>query len=149
MVAVIIFAIGVVMMVDNAKLGAGWASDGPESGYFPLRIGAILCGASLVVAFRVLLDRQHRQDVFVTWVRLRPVLAVLLPTALYVLAIQFLGIYVASAIFIGAFMRLMDKSSWIKTLAVSAGTSVMLFWLFEIQFKVPLLKGPLESWLGY
>jgi putative tricarboxylic transport membrane protein len=25
----------------------------------------------------------------------------------------------------------------------------VLFWLFEIQFLVPLPKGPVESWLGY
>ena len=41
--AIGIFAIGVVMMVDNYRIGAGWAPDGPESGYFPFRIGAILC----------------------------------------------------------------------------------------------------------
>jgi hypothetical protein len=147
--AAIIIAIGVVMMVDNYRIGAGWASDGPESGYFPLRIGAILCLASLVVMFKGLFGKQRRQDVFVTWARFRPVLAVLLPTSLYVLAIQFLGIYVASTIFIGAFMRVMDKSSWPKTLLVSVGVNAMLFWMFEVQFKVPLPKGPLEAWLGY
>jgi hypothetical protein len=137
------------MMVDNYKLGAGWASDGPESGYFPFRIGAILCLASLVVMFKGLFGKQRRQDVFVTWARFRLVLAVLVPTSLYVLAIQFLGIYVASTIFIAAFMRIMDKSSWLKTLLVSVGVNAMLFWMFEIQFKVPLPKGPLEAWLGY
>ena len=34
---------------------------------------------------------------------------VLVPTAVYVLAIQFVGIYVASTLFIAAFMRVMDK----------------------------------------
>ena len=77
------------------------------------------------------------------------VLLVLLPTAAYVLAIQFLGIYVASTFFIGAFMRAMDKSSWVKTLLVSLGVNLLLFWMFEIQFKVPLPKGPLEALFGY
>jgi putative tricarboxylic transport membrane protein len=26
---------------------------------------------------------------------------------------------------------------------------VVVFWLFEIQFKVPLAKGPIEALLGY
>jgi hypothetical protein len=77
------------------------------------------------------------------------VLLVLLPTLLFVLAIEFIGIYVASALFIGAFMRVMDKYSWVKTLAISIGTSLVLFWLFEIQFLVPLPKGPLEALFGY
>ena len=148
-VAIVITAIGVVMMVDNHKIGAGWAADGPESGYFPFRIGAILCIAALVVLIRSLLGRQRRFDVFVSRQRLRLVLAVLLPTAVYVLAIQFLGIYVASALFIAAFMRVMDKSGWVKTLLVSIGSNVLLFWMFEMQFKVPLPKGPLEAFFGY
>ena len=147
--AVVIFAVGVVMMVDNYKIGAGWAGDGPESGYFPFRIGAILCFASLVVAFRSLWGKQRKLDVFVSRERFKPVLLVLLPTAVYVLAIQFLGIYVASTLFIAAFMRVMDKSTWLKTLLVSLGVSLLLFWMFEIQFKVPLPKGPLEAWFGY
>ncbi len=147
--AAIIFVLGLVMIVDNYKIGAGWASDGPQSGYFPLRIGVILCVASLAVALRSLFGKQRNADVFVSWARLKLVLMVLLPTVAYVLAIQFLGIYVASTLFIGAFMRVMDKSRWLKTLLVSVGVSALLFWMFEVQFKVPLPKGPLEALFGY
>ena len=147
--AVAIFLVGVVMMVDNYKLGAGWAPDGPESGYFPFRIGAILCIASVVVLLRTLFGKAGKRELFVSWERFKLVLMVLVPTALFVLAIQFVGIYVASTLFIGAFMRVMDKYSWLKTLAVSVGVNLTLFWMFEIQFMVPLPKGPLEALFGY
>jgi hypothetical protein len=147
--AIVIFAIGVVMMIDNYKIGSGWASDGPEAGYFPFRIGAILCLASLVVLFKSVFGKHKNRTVFVSKERFKPVLLVLLPTIAYVLAIQFLGIYVASTLFIAAFMRVMDKSSWLKTLLVSIGVNVLLFWMFEIQFMVPLPKGPLEALFGY
>jgi putative tricarboxylic transport membrane protein len=147
--ALCIIAVGVVMMVDNYKIGAGWASDGPESGYFPFRIGLILCFASLVVLLRSLFGQHRDRGIFVSWQKLKPVLLVLLPTTLYVLAIKFLGIYVASAIFIAAFMRVMDRSSWWKILLVSCGVNTLLFWMFEIQFMVPLPKGPLEALFGY
>jgi hypothetical protein len=149
LVALAIFLIGVLMMVDNYKIGAGWASDGPESGYFPLRIGAILCIASLVVFLRSLFGKVRERKVFVSWVRFRLVLMVLLPTAVYVLAIQLTGIYVASAIFIAAFMRVMDKYSWLKAVLVGVGVSVTMFWMFEVQFMVPLPKGPIEALFGY
>jgi putative tricarboxylic transport membrane protein len=144
---VAIFLIGVVVMVDSWRIGAGWQADGPAGGYFPFRIGAILCVASAVVVYRCLFgaDRDHR--VFVTWDRLRLVLAVLVPTALYVGAIHFVGIYVASAVFIGAFMRVMDKRSWLSLVLVSVGVAGTLFWMFEKWFMVPLPKGPLESLL--
>ena len=147
--AVGIFLVGVVMMVDNYRLGAGWAPDGPESGYFPFRIGAILCIASVVVLLRAVFGKVRNRKIFVSWKKFKLVLLVLLPTALFVLAIQFLGLYVASALFIAAFMRVMDKYSWLKTLLISIAVNVTLFWMFEIQFMVPLPKGPLEALFGY
>lgn len=148
-VAIFTFAIGAVMMLDNYHLGAGWAKDGPESGYFPFRIGAIICLASIAVLVQVMLSRAARTATFVTYRQLRLVLLVLVPTLIYVAAIQWIGIYVASAVFIAGFMRVMDKYSWLKTLAVSVGLNALMFWLFEIQFLVPLPKGPLEALFGY
>jgi hypothetical protein len=46
-------------------------------------------------------------------------------------------------------MRVMGKFIWLKIILISVGISVTLFWMFEIQFMVPLPKGPLESLLGY
>lgn len=147
--AAVIFFVGVVMMVDNYTLGAGWSKDGPESGYFPFRIGAIVCVASIVVLLQTLFGKSRSTKTFVTWARLKLVLQVLLPTIAFVLAIQLVGIYVASALFIGAFMRVMDKSGWPKILLIGIGVTVTLFWMFEVQFMVPLPKGPLEALFGY
>jgi hypothetical protein len=147
--ALFFFAIGAVMIVDNYQIGAGWAKEGPQSGYFPLRVGAIICISAVILLVRTAFAKERREEVFVTMERLRPVLLVLAPTILYVLAIQFVGIYVASAVFIGAFMRVMGRYRWVKTLIVSVGFAVVLFWLFEVQFMVPLPKGPLETFLGY
>jgi hypothetical protein len=145
----VIFLIGVVMMIDNYKIGSGWAKDGPQAGYFPFRIGAIICVASVVVLARMIADKSGRDRMFVTWDRLKLVLVVLVPTAAYVLVIQLAGIYVASAVFIAGFMRIMGRYGWAKAVAVGIATSATLFWLFEIQFLVPLPKGPLEALFGY
>ena len=75
-------------------------------------------------------------------------LAVLVPGAIYVAAIGWIGIYVASAMFIAFFMRWLGKYAWWKVAAVSIGTVVAFFFIFEIWFKVPLPKGPLEALLG-
>ena len=147
--AIAFFVIGVVMIVDNYRIGAGWAPDGPEAGYFPLRIGVIICAAAAFVLYHVVVRRQDAGVAFVTFARLRHVMVVLVPTIVFVLAVKFVGIYVASAVFIGAFMRVMDRSSWLKTIAISVGTSAALFWMFEKQFLVPLPKGPLEAMFGY
>jgi putative tricarboxylic transport membrane protein len=147
--AVTLFLIGVVMMIDGYRVGMGWAFDGPMAGYFPFRTGAIICVSSLVIFFRTLFTTHHNFTIFVSWDRFKLVLYVLLPTVLYVLATQFVGIYVASAVFIGGFMRAMGNFSWLKIILISICISTALFWMFEIQFMVPLPKGPLESWLGH
>jgi hypothetical protein len=147
--AVVVFIVGVVMMVDNYRIGVTWASDGPEAGYFPYHVGLILCIASAAVIIKSLFGKHRNTEIFVGWERFRLVLMVLIPTALYVLVTQFVGIYVASAVFIGAFMRVLGKIGWLKTLLVSIGVTVLLFWMFEVQFMVPLPKGPLEAMFGY
>jgi putative tricarboxylic transport membrane protein len=148
-VAVVILLVGVVMMVDARRVGMDWASDGPKAGYFPFRTGAILSIASVVVFLRALFGKHRNHELFVSWDRFKMVLAVLIPTVLYVMATQFIGIYVASAVFIGGFMRAIGRFNWPKVILVSVVVSVVLFWMFEIQFLVPLPKGPLESLFGY
>jgi hypothetical protein len=76
------------------------------------------------------------------------VLSVLVPSAIYVALIGWIGIYVASILFIGFFMRWLGKYSWLTLAAVSVGNSVFFFVVFEVWFKIPLPKGPIENWLG-
>jgi len=149
-VAMVVFLVGVAVMVDTYRLGAAWSKGGPEPGYFPFRIGIIICVASAVTLVRVLMrGRGDVEAMFVRWGEARLVLAVLIPTLAYILGIQLLGIYVASALFIAGFMRIAGKYGTIKATLVGIAIGAVLFWLFEIQFLVPLPKGPLESWLGY
>ena len=60
-----------------------------------------------------------------------------------------LGIYVASTLFIAYFMLRLGGYSVVKTLPVALGVSLAFFLIFEIWFKVPLPKGPLETFLGF
>ena len=60
-----------------------------------------------------------------------------------------IGIYVASAVYIGAFMRLQGKYRWPATLGVAVGVPAAIFALFELWFLVPLPKGPIERLLGF
>jgi hypothetical protein len=45
-------------------------------------------------------------------------------------------------------MRWLGKYPWWKVVAVSVITVVVFYVIFEIWFKVPLPKGPVESLLG-
>jgi Na+/proline symporter len=77
------------------------------------------------------------------------VFAIFLPTLVYLAVMQFVGLYVSSAIFIAVFMRWQGKFSLVKSCLTGLIVSVVLFAMFEIWFNVPLLKGPLEAAFGY
>jgi hypothetical protein len=150
--AIAIFLLGALVIWDSWRLGAKWGSDGPEAGYFPFYIGLILCIASIVNFISAL--REKGGDAFVSVSSLKMILSVMIPTVIYVGLIggvgpvPALGIYVSSAIFIALFMKWLGKYKWPITIAVSIGVPVVFFLLFEIWFKVPLPKGPLEAAFG-
>ena len=54
----------------------------------------------------------------------------------------------SAVLYVGFFMRWLGKYAWWKVAAVAVGNSVFFFLVFEVWFKVPLPKGPLEAWLG-
>lgn len=150
--AVVIFIFGCVVIWDSWRLGAKWGSDGPEAGYFPFYIGLILCIASAVNFYSAF--KNSTGESFVSRSSLRMIMAVMIPTVVYVALIggvgpvPALGIYVASAIFIALFMKWLGKYAWPVTIGVSVSVPVVFFLLFEVWFKVPLPKGPLEAALG-
>ena len=130
------------------RLGARWADDGPQAGYFPFYIGLLVCLSAVINFGMALVNRRDAVRDFVELDKLKLVLAVLVPTAIYVALVSWTGIYVASALFIAFFMRWLGKYPWWKVAAVSVGTMVAFFLVFESWFKVPLPKGPLENLLG-
>ena len=77
----------------------------------------------------------------------------MVPTLAYVALMDNRGTasacYVPSIIFIAFFMRFLGKYGWAKIVAVSVGTIVAFFVMFEIWFKVPLPKGPIEAAFGF
>lgn len=147
-VAALIFLLGAVVIYDSWRLGARWAEDGPQTGYFPFYVGLLICGSSLATFMRGFYDAKAARRPFVTLGQLRMVLFMLVPTVVYVALIRYLGLYVASTLFIALFMVWLGKYGWFKTALVSVGVSVVSFLLFEVWFRVPLPKGPLEALLG-
>ena len=145
--AIFFLIVGSVVMWDSARMGAGWGTDGPQSGYFPFYIGLLMniaSGVNLVLAFK-----SSKAESFVSKPQVKLVMAIFLPCLVYVAVMQWLGLYVASVIFIAVFMRWQGKFSWIKSALTSLIVVAVLFVMFEIWFKVPLIKGPLEAVLGY
>ena len=148
-VALLIIALASVFCFDSWRIGIGWIEgQGPAAGFFPFWVSLIMGVASMINLLRAFTGAEDGgEETFVSRTAAYRVALVLAPTAIYVLLIQFIGIYVASAIFILGFM-LASKESMLMSVAVGIGVPVALFLMFEKWFLVPLPKGPLETILG-
>jgi len=163
-----------IVLYDANRLGFNWLEgEGPASGYFPFYVALVMAGASVVNLLRAVFRLEPGGDgIFVSGRAFGRVLAVLAPVILYTaliggvtlvpvevasiggislgpIEIPRLGIYVASAIFIFAFMLVIGREKLLKAFGVATVTPIALFLMFEKWFLVPLPKGPLEAWLGY
>jgi putative tricarboxylic transport membrane protein len=146
-VAALFLVVGGIVMMDSMRIGAGWI-DGPQAGYFPFRMGAVMSLASLVTLVQAVIAGGRGKS-FVDRHALKQVLLVLLPAAVYVAAVNVIGMYVSSAVFIAAFMMYMGHYKWHLSAAVGLSVAFVLFMMFEIWFLVPLPKGPVEDLLGF
>ena len=145
----VLLALALVLAYDNWRGGMGWAKDGPQSGYLPFYLCMILGGASLFGLGSIFLKRSDKSKTFVTRDQLRRVMQVFVPTLLFCVITQWLGIYVASFLLVAGFMRFIGRIAWWKSLLTSLLFAVIMFVTFEIAFDVIMPKGPLEAALGF
>ena len=145
-VAAFMALLGLIAVIGSLQVGTGWGAEGPKSGFFPFWIGLIVIGASVYNLVRAY--THGSRNLFATWFQITQVLKVVLPLTIYVGAIPWLGIYLASALLIGGFMRWIGRYGWPLILAISIGLPVITYVTFEMWFLVPLPKGPLEELLG-
>ncbi len=149
LVAVLVFALGAIVGYDSYRLGASWGSDGPQAGYFPFYIGLLICICSAVVFVQSFVRLGTDRKVFVTAGQFKQVLVILVPSAIYVFGVWLIGIYVSSALFIALFMKFAGRYSWLRSAVMGLVVSASAFVMFEIWFKIPLPKGPVERLLGF
>ena len=137
-----------LLAFDNWRTGMGWASDGPQAGYFPFYLSIILGAASVFGLAKIFLSATKDTKTFVTRDQLRRVMQVFVPTFLFCLFTQWLGLYVASLLLIAGFMWIVGRIALWKSLLTSFLFTVAMFVTFELAFDVIMPKGPLEALFG-
>jgi putative tricarboxylic transport membrane protein len=145
-VAVACMIFGVITIIGSMQVGVGWDATGPRSGFFPFYLGIIIVLSSVMNMNSARAIDGERE--FATWHQLKQVLAVIIPTTVYVFVLPYTGIYIASMVLIGGFMMWLGKYPLYKAIIYGVGVPVGIYFMFEKWFLVPLPKGPIEYWLG-
>ena len=145
-VAVLCLAFGFLIIGGSIKAGIGWGAEGPRSGFFPFYIGVMIVVSSLVNLKQAW--SLERGELFANWGQIGQVLAVVVPTTVYVFVMPYTGIYLASFVLITGFMIWIGNYRYVTSLAVGVAIPLIIYFTFEKWFLVPLPKGPIEDWLG-
>jgi hypothetical protein len=145
--ASVLILLGGVVLFDAVRIGFGWGPDGPRSGFFPFWLALIMVVVCGVILMQAALGGRGKS--FVSREQLGPVLKVLWPATAAVALMHFVGLYVASALYMGFYMRWVGRHSWVTVVVIALALPIASFLIFEKWFLVPMPKGPLEQWLGY
>lgn len=141
-------AAGGAVCYGAVEIGTGWTETGPAPGYFPFYIGVLIIVGSLANLIRAILTRDWGTEIFLDIDRARPVLAFALPLIGFMIAALLLGLYVATLLYVSGAMIWQGGYRWWAAVLGGAAITAAFYCVFEIAFQVPLLKGPIEGWLG-
>jgi hypothetical protein len=147
--AAFLVAAGVLFVREASQLPTGWTPSGPGPGFFPFWLAAGFTVSGLAVLVRSWTSAAKDGEPFLPPGALPRVAVVFLPMVAIVAFIDYLGIYLGGLLYLLGYTRLVGRHPWPLVLAVSVGVPLVLFFIFERWFLMPLPKGVLLEWLLY
>lgn len=144
-----LFALG--MIREATKLSVGWTGIGPGSGFFPfwLSVGVAVTGVIILTQSLRAPRRVEDSEPFIPQRAWKPLLIVLLPMVTVIALMKWLGIYIGGGLYLAGYMRLVGRFRWPMVVLISVLIPVVLFFIFEKWFLLPLPKGSLLETLLY
>lgn len=148
--ALLALAFGASIVFGALEYNVGWSERGPEPGYFPFWMGAVVIVGAIGALLEAVFFRGPSLPAAINADQARRIAAFLLPMLgfLIVTIIAKLGLYVGMVAYLLTVMLWQGRYRLPVAVAISFGTAVVVFLMFERWLLVPLMKGPLEAWLG-
>ena len=150
-IVVLLLLLGLACLLgwDSTRVGNAWGDDGPQAGYFPFYLSVLMGAACLFGLSRLLVASAGSAAGFITPHQFVRVMQVFVPTLVFVMATEFLGLYVASFLLVAGFMWWIGGMALWKSVLTSFVFAAAMFLTFEIAFNVIMPKGPLEAAFGF
>lgn len=136
-------AFGLLSAYGSIKLGLGTFRE-PGSGLLAFLASIFICLMALVVLFQsLILKRGFLNELSTLWegASWRRPLAIGVILIFYIFSLERVGFLLTSLIMLFIILKLVEKLSWIKTIAISLSISVGTFFLFNKILKATLPKG--------
>jgi putative tricarboxylic transport membrane protein len=142
-VALLLMAVGLLVIWDAIRLGFGWGMSGPEAGFFPfyMGLGTVIC--TFFSARRGI--RMYRKEgagkPLVLKEGLIQILWVLLPAVGMVLLTELIGLHLATVFYLAFYMGVVGKIHWAKVGLISILVPMAVYIIFDKVFLIPLPEG--------
>lgn len=148
--ALVLLAIGVVVLIEGLRLKVGWGYAGPEAGLYPFLLALGLIGSSAYTLTQIILKWRTTQNKrFIMKGGFLPVMKVAIPALGMVAMSQVVGLYLAGGLFLGFYMRWIGRHHWSLVFTLSILLAVSSYFVFDKFFKIPLPRGMLGKYLPY
>ena len=145
-----LLGLGLFLVLQSIRLPL-WGGSGPEAGFYPLTVGVIIAGLSLLLVLRSgflappgagekpvepVRDRTHLQKVLVYVVL----------SLLYGVLLERIGFLVASSFLLFLVLKFVERQGWKATVLVGGLSIAVGYALFVYFLQVPLPRGFLLRW---
>jgi putative tricarboxylic transport membrane protein len=147
----IIMVFGLLVVFDSVRLGFGWEENGPQAGFYPFVMGMIMVIGCIIIIIQAIQRKgvAKSDKPFIPREAVKPVLQVVIPATLMVAATEYIGLYVAAAIYMCIYMRWIGKHSWKTVLPITLIVPSVTWYVFEKLFLIPMPQGSLMGWLPF
>lgn len=127
---------GLIIFVQSFSFDY-YSKFGPGSGFLPRWVsGALILLTFLYIVRCIKKERVTFEEILPKGGGVRKLLLIISSMAGFILVIPYFGFSIAGTLLL--YVLLMNAYKWYYSLMISAGTSVILFWLFGSFLGVPL-----------
>jgi putative tricarboxylic transport membrane protein len=142
-VALGLMLVGLLVIGDAIRLGFGWGMSGPMAGFFPfyMGLGVVICTFFILLRAIRLYRKEGSGKPLIKPGGLPQILWVLLPAVGMVLLTELIGLHLATVLYLVFYMRVIGKTPWLKTVAISILVPAVIYILFDKIFLIPLPEG--------
>jgi putative tricarboxylic transport membrane protein len=138
---------GILLLIFGAGFAGGahqypyWTPNGPGSGFLPFWLGLVMAG----LAIGLLVSAMRRPDPGEAWLPegrgLLRLLVIVLATVVFVWLLPFLGMTLATFLFLVGVLRFVERHGWFATVGVAVATSAANWLVFVHWLHVPFPTG--------
>jgi lysylphosphatidylglycerol synthetase-like protein (DUF2156 family) len=141
--ALILMLFGIIVAADSIRIGIGWAAEGPQGGFFPFAMAALVIGGTGMVIRQAIKGTSSVKGNkrFVEPGGMKPVMIVIIPAILMILLTEVVGLYVAAMLYLVGYIRFAGDHSWRASLLVGILVPLASYIIFEKFFLIPMPMG--------